>query len=191
MIWAPTRARYLLLFVGCIHAPSWAVDWQVNYDQSRLGFIASYDEIEFDGRFEEFVGDIDFDPEAIQDSSFNVSVVISSVNSDSPDRDEGMLMEDWFDAQRYPNASFVSSGFEKADTPDAYRAGGDLTIKGISAPVVLDFTWTRTGDSARLRGRSAVKRTDFAIGTGDWETDDTIGFDVTIVFDLEVSLGSE
>ena len=191
MIWRHLRAALLPLFVGCIHAPSWAVDWQINYDQSRLGFIASYDEIDFEGRFEEFLGDIDFDPEAMQDGSFNVSVVISSVNSDSPDRDEGMLTEDWFDSERHPNASFVSSGFESTNTSDAYRASGDLTIKGISAPVVLDFTWTRTGDSARLRGRSAVKRTDFAIGTGDWETDDTIGFDVTIVFDLELSLGSE
>ena len=65
-----------------------------------------------------------------------------------------------------------------------YTVTGDLTIKGISKPISLGFTWEVSDKTVRLHGKGAVKRTDFKIGSGDWEEDGTIGFDVQIVFNL-------
>lgn len=181
-----TRA-FILLFTGLLSAQSlWAREWQVNYDQSKVGFIASYDEIPFEGRFEDFQADISFDPLALDRAEFKVNVNIASVNTDSPDRDAGMLEQEWFDTARYPNSTFTSTAFVKLADTDSYEVSGDLTIKSIARPVTLVFTWTETGKSVRLHGQGDVKRSDFDVGTGEWGEDDTIGFDVQIVFDLNL-----
>ena len=165
---------------------SWARDWQVNYDESHIGFVATYDEIPFEGRFENFEADIRFDPSALDQASFKVNVTIASVNTESPDRDEGMLEQDFFDASEYPSATFTSTAFAKSTNMEGYEVTGDLTIKGISKPILLEFNWAASDKTGRLRGQGTVKRTDFKIGTGEWEEDDTIGFDVQIVFDLNL-----
>ena len=176
-----------VLLAGSLACPAlWARDWQVNYDESKVGFIATYDEIPFEGRFEDFEAVIRFDPSVLGQGSFEVNIDIASVNTDSPDRDEGMLEQDFFDASEYPSATFTSTAFAKSKSTGDYEVTGDLTIKGISKPISLEFTWTASDKTARLRGQGSVKRTDFKIGMGDWEEDDTIGFAVQIVFDLSL-----
>lgn len=167
--------------------PAWAGAWKVDRGQSMLGFIASYDEIPIEAGFRDYSAEIVFDPAAIQTSIFEISIPIDTVNSNSEDRDQGMLDAEWFDSDRYPTANFRSSGFRRINDAGAFEVIGKLTIKSVTRPVTLPFFWTTTGKSARLRGQGLVKRIDFDIGTGDWETDDTIGFDVKIVFDLILS----
>ncbi|MDJ0956102.1 MAG: YceI family protein [Arenicellales bacterium] len=156
----------------------------MNYGNSKVGFVATYDEVPFEGRFEDFEAAIRFDPSTLDQASFKVNVTITSVNTDSPDRDEGMLEQDFFDASQYPSATFTSTAFAKSTNGDGYDVTGDLAIKGISKPISLNFNWEVSDNAARLHGQGSVKRTDFKVGTGDWEEDDTIGFDVQIVFDL-------
>ena len=178
---------FFLLLVGLLFIQaSWGQQWHVRYDESKVGFVATYDEIPFEGRFEDFDADISFDPRALDQATFNVNVAVASVNSDSPDRDEGMLEQDWFDVTQHPNSSFTSTTFAKLEGTDRYEVMGDLRIKGITKPVTLVFTWEASEKSVRLFGQTHVKRTDFKVGTGDWEDDDTIGFDVQIVFDLNL-----
>lgn len=161
-----------------------ADDWVVDYDASHLGFVATYDEIPFEGRFRNFDARIRFNPDTPTEGSFIVTIDISSVDTNSPDRDEGMLETEWFDAERFPDASFDSTRFERRPGEDEYTVAGDLTIKGVTKSVTASFRWTRTGDTAQLKGSTDVRRGDFDIGAGDWADDDTIGFDVGIEFDL-------
>ena len=168
---------------------AWAGAWQVDHGQSMLGFVASYDEIPIEARFEEYSAEIVFEPAAIQENIFNISISVDTVNSDSEDRDRGMLDAEWFDSARYPTAIFRSTGFRRINDSGAFEVVGNLSIKSATRPVTVPFTWETNSNLARLRGRALVKRTDFDIGTGDWETDDTIGFDVEIVFDLILSEG--
>ena len=179
---------FIVLLGGLLSTQtSWGQEWQVKYDESRIGFVATYDEIPFEGRFEDFDVDISFDPMALDKAAFKVNITIASVNSDSPDRDEGMLEQDWFDVAQYPNSTFTSTAFRKLENTSRYEVLGDLRIKGITKPVTLMFTWETSGESVRLHGQTYVKRTDFTVGTGDWEHDDTIGFDVQIMFDLSLN----
>jgi polyisoprenoid-binding protein YceI len=159
-------------------------DWRVDYDTSRLGFIATYDEIPFQGRFREFDARILFDPETPSEGSFIVTIEVASVDTDSPDRDEGMLESEWFDAAHFPAAHFESMRFERGQEQDMYTANGDLSIKGIRKPVEVMFRWTQSDASVRLNGYADITRGNFDIGTGDWADDDTIGYDVKIEFEL-------
>lgn len=162
-------------------------DWRVNYDSSRLGFIATYDEIPFRGSFRKFDAQILFDPETLSEGSFIVTIEITSVDTDSPDRDEGMLESEWFDAAHFPVAHFESIRFERGQEQDMYTANGDLSIKGITKPVEVMFRWTQSDASVRLNGHADITRGIFDIGTGDWAEDDTIGYDVKIEFELVLS----
>ena len=177
----------VLLWAALLVTPTaWSEQWQVDHDQSKIGFVATYDDIPFEAIFKDFTVDVSFDPAALDQASFTSNVKIMSVDSESPDRDEGMLEPNWFDAAKHPQATFASDTFNKLDGEDAFTVSGDLRIKGVSRPVVFDFNFEAAQETARLKGQSLVKRTDFSIGTGDWAEDDTIGFDVQIIFDLRL-----
>lgn len=165
-----------------------AADWSLNRKASSLGFVATYDEIPFEGRFDKFDARIRFDPRAPAGGSFTIDIDIASVDTSSVDRDEGMLEEEWFDADRHPQATFESTGFERMQEDNRFTVTGDLTIKGTTQPVTAEFLWIRTGAVAQLKGSADVRRGDFDIGSGDWAEDDTIGFDVRIVFDMTLLL---
>lgn len=160
-----------------------AVDWTVDHTQSKLGFVATYDGVGFTTQFEKFDATIHFDPKALETSQFRVTVSLGSVNSRSTDRDEGMQDTEWFDVAHYPEATFVSKQVTK-NGDDEFAVTGDLSIKDISREIVFPFKWTATDNGAKLIGETIVKRTDFKIGTGEWEKDETIGFDVKVIVGL-------
>lgn len=164
--------------------PLQADEWRVDHAASRIGFVATYDEIPFEGKFQRFEARIRFDAGDPAGGSFAATIDIASVDSDSPDRDEGMLEADWFDVGKYPTATFESSAIRKISGSGEYALDGDLTIKNITRPLRATFTWGPADGSARLEGSADVRRGDFDIGSGDWSDDDTIGFDVRVVFDL-------
>ena len=167
--------------------PAWGQQWQVDYDTSRIGFVATYDDIAFEADFREYEVAVTFDPALFEQASFKASISIASVDSRSSDRDEGMLEPDWFDVGQYPYSTFNSSAFRQLQHGDGFIVTGELTLKGVTRPVEFAFSWESTGASARLKGQTRVNRTDFSIGTGDWAEDNTIGFDVEIVFDLKLT----
>jgi len=160
-----------------------AAEWRVDQARSKLGFVATYEKIAFEGWFKKFTARISFDPSALSKASFKVSIAISSVDSDSRDRDEGMQGAEWFDTKTYPDAEFVTTGFEKTGS-DTFAAHGKLTIKGTTQTITLPFSWKDQGQAAQLTAELPLTRTDFNIGTGEWEKDPTIGFGVKVLVDL-------
>ena len=62
---------------------------------------------------------------------------------------------------------------------DEYAADGTLTLRGVSRPVTLTFTWT-PGSPATLAGRASVKRLEFGVGGGDWADTGAIPDEVAI-----------
>jgi polyisoprenoid-binding protein YceI len=172
-----------MLICSVLSATAAATEWIVDNDQSQLGFVATYDGVGFDTRFERFDTRIRFDPQQLEEGYIDVVVDITSVNSDSADRDEGMLGFEWFNAEKFPQARFVSTGFRHIEA-GAFEVAGRLTIKGITHSIVLPFVWNEVDNGAQLKGKTILQRTDFKIGIGEWATDPIIGFEVDIVVDL-------
>ncbi|MDH3280336.1 MAG: YceI family protein [Gammaproteobacteria bacterium] len=160
-----------------------AAPWTPDPGRSRLGFVATYEGTGFETVFREYRASIQFDPKQLDTSAIEVTVNLDSVDSASTDRDEGMRDSEWFDVANHPQATFVSTGFS-AHGGDQFEVKGNLTIKDTTLPIVIPFTWQTEADEARFTGETVVKRTDFKIGTGEWEKDETIGFDVKIVIAL-------
>ena len=153
--------------------------WAVITEQSTLGFSNNYDGIEFDGEFSTFNAELFFDASAIDTGFFDVTIDTASVTTFNPDWDSSLPDEEWFNILQFPEAHYRASAFIKEG--DKYIAQGQLTLKGFSRAVPLRFTWVERDDGkVNFNGTATVKRTDFGIGSGLWQDDATIGFDVEV-----------
>jgi polyisoprenoid-binding protein YceI len=119
------------------------------------------------GRFNRFeatltVGD------TVEQTDIEATIDMSSVDTNQPDRDAHLLGTDFFAADQHPTMTFRSTGVKPAS--DGYELGGDLTINGITRPVVLDVEFLGTevfpGDGTTHAGFSAtaiVNRDEYGI----------------------------
>lgn len=179
--------RVAILLAGWLAAASvMAAEWRVVESDSRIGFVATYEDTPFDAWFRSFDADIRFEPEALDEASFDIRIDVASVDSNSPDRDEGMTGEEWLAAGEHPEARFHAEQFERISA-DRYQATGRLSLKETRKTIVVPFTWEQSGDQALLTAEAQVQRGDFDIGTGEWAADDTIGFAVTIKARLKLT----
>lgn len=121
------------------------------------------------GRLRRFSGSIEVaDP--LEDSSVQVVIDPSSVDSDDETRDAHLRAADFLDVAVHPEISYKSDGLTRVDQRH-WRVAGLLTLKGVSAPATLQVTYGGTGPDlwggtrAAFTATTEVSRDDFAI---DW-----------------------
>lgn len=153
-------------------APHFALasTWEIDPSHSSVEFQVRHLMVStVKGSFEKVKGTIELDDKDITKSNVDVTIETASVNTHEPRRDGHLRSADFFDAERFPLATFKSTKVEKAGK-DKLKVTGALTIRGVSKPVVL----TVEGPSAALkdpfgrtvRGLSAtgkINRKDFGI----------------------------
>lgn len=97
------------------------------------------------GRFNTFSGGFSLDKDAIEKSSVNVDIDVSSLDSNHAERDKHLRGSDFFDVSKHPKASFVSTKIEKTGDSTA-NITGNLTLKGVTKPVILATTYIGGGN---------------------------------------------
>ncbi|HKS41938.1 MAG TPA: YceI family protein [Blastocatellia bacterium] len=90
------------------------------------------------GRFREFNGTIQFDPENLTNSSVTFTAKSNSIDTGIEPRDKHLRSADFFDVERYPEITFKSTRIEKKGKDD-FIAHGDFTLHGVTRPVALPF----------------------------------------------------
>jgi polyisoprenoid-binding protein YceI len=177
--------RKTLICAACALAsmPALAAREWTPRDGGRLGFVASWEGIEFEGVFHRFTAAVAFDPADLGSSRFDVKVDVTSTDTQSSDRDEGLADPEWFDYAKYPQATFVTSSIKPLGD-GKYQAAGMLTIKDVSREISFPFAWEEHDGLAHLTGETVVKRTDYHVGEGEWAEDETVGYDVRVSVDL-------
>jgi len=88
------------------------------------------------GRFGEFAGTIVYDDLAPEQSSVEFSVKAASIDTNEARRDAHLRSADFFETDTYPELTFVSRRIERAGD-GRYDVHGDLTIHGVTKPIVL------------------------------------------------------
>lgn len=88
------------------------------------------------GRFDDFSIEADIDQDDLTSSRGTVVVRTGSVNTREAQRDAHLASPDFFDAERYPEMTYVIKRVEGGD--GRYTVTGDLTIKDVTREVVLD-----------------------------------------------------
>ena len=89
------------------------------------------------GSFKTFEATVESDKDDFTDARIRFSADINSIDTGVEQRDNHLKSPDFFDADNHPKLTFVSTGVEKKSDSE-YKIKGDLTIRGVSKPLVLD-----------------------------------------------------
>lgn len=123
------------------------MSWQIDSSHSHINFTARHMMIsKVRGSFENFSGTVNFDEENPTNTTVNVEVDLTSINTRDDQRDGHLKSPDFFDVEKYPTMKFVSTRVEQINENNG-RLYGQLTIKDITKEVVLDAEYAGTAKS--------------------------------------------
>ena len=144
-------------------------NYAIDPAHSHIGFTARHAMVtKVRGSFKEYEGEGYFDSEDPANSRLQLTIKAASIDTGNADRDNHLRSNDFFDMDSYPEIRFVSTQVENLGD-DKYRVTGDLTIKGVTKPVSVDFE--NTGSAVDpfgnhrigLEGRATINRKDWGV----------------------------
>ena len=167
-------------------------DYTIDASHSRLGFSARHAMVTtVRGQFTEFEGSAHLDTANPSASSAKVNIRAASISTGQADRDGHLRSADFFDVETFPEIGFVTTDVRRADAT-TWTVTGDLTIKGVTNPVSIDFESTGSAKDpyGNLRvgfeGATSISRKDWgltwnaALETGGLLVSDKIKLDFDI-----------
>jgi polyisoprenoid-binding protein YceI len=143
--------------------------WTIDPDHSVAAFAIRHMMISFvHGLCNGVSGTIEYDPADPAGLSVEAAIDIAGLDTGVAQRNAHLLSQDFFDAERFPAVTFRSTGAElKAERELLVR--GELTIRGVTRPVVLDVavsgpvTSDDSDTSMGFRATATLNREDFGI----------------------------
>ena len=87
------------------------------------------------GQFDKVSGTVILDPHRLERSIIQATIEAASINTREPQRDAHLRSADFLDVERYPSIEFQSTRLTR--TSDGFTVTGNLTIHGVTRPVVL------------------------------------------------------
>jgi polyisoprenoid-binding protein YceI len=136
---------------------------------SRVGFVARHAMVtKVRGAFNDVAGSGYFDAVDPTNSHLQVTIQAASIDTRNADRDAHLRGNDFFDMETYPEITFVSTSVKPAGE-GTYSVTGDLTIKGTTKPVTIDFEFTGSAvdpfgnHRIGLEGTTTINRKDWGV----------------------------
>jgi len=143
--------------------------YTIDPTHSRIGFVARHAMVtKVRGSFNEFEGTGSFDADNPTAAQLQLTIKAASIDTRNADRDGHLRSNDFFDMDTYPEITFASTAVERTDD-DEYRVTGDLTIKGVTKPVTIEFEYSGTAvdpygnTRIGLDGKTTVNRKDWGV----------------------------
>ncbi len=119
------------------------------------------------GQFKSVRGTVQTSKPDFSDARVQFDADVNSITTNNEQRDAHLTSPDFFDAANYPTLSFVSTSIRtKGD--NSFELSGDITIRGITRPIVLDVTYGGTvkgfdGEVAGFELTGKLNRQDFGL----------------------------
>jgi polyisoprenoid-binding protein YceI len=110
------------------------------------------------GRFRDLSGTVQIDERHPESSSVDAAIETASIDTGLEQRDAHLRSEDFFDAERFPRITFRSTSVAREDD-DEWQVYGDLTMHGVTRPVVLDLEFEGETIDAWGKRRAAFTAT--------------------------------
>jgi polyisoprenoid-binding protein YceI len=140
--------------------------WAIDPVHSSIGFSVRHLVVsKIRGTFETFTGAVVVAEDGTP--SVTAEIAVDSLHTGNEQRDAHLKAADFFEADKYPTATFVSTGV-RADG-DTYVLDGDFTLKGITKPVSLTLEFNGVnpgmghGEVAGFEASVVLNRKDFGI----------------------------
>ncbi|MGC1549740.1 MAG: YceI family protein [Rhodanobacter sp.] len=115
-------------------------------------------------------GTLVFDEQNPSKATVDVTMPLSALDTHVPALDKHLKQPDFFDAVKYPTITFKSTNVESLGN-NKFKVTGDLTVHGVTKPVVLDATLNKVGPHPMTKAQAigfdatgTVKRSDFGMG---------------------------
>ena len=93
-------------------------------------------------------------------------------------RNNHLQKEEYFNSDKYPSISFQSDKIQKNGT--GYKAIGNLTIKGVTKPVEIPFSFSAKGNAGVFKGSFTILRADYGVGSSGGSIGKTITIDLEV-----------
>ncbi|MCU1434617.1 MAG: polyisoprenoid-binding protein [Pseudarthrobacter sp.] len=153
--------------------PDYAGQWRFDPAHTRIGFSTRHAMVtKVRGAFNDVEGTIMVDAEAPERSSVQLTIKVESIDTRNADRDQHLRTNDFFDAPRFPEITFVSDRVDQVDE-DHFIVSGAVTIRGITREISIpiDFIGVERDPMGNLRagfeGSRRINRQDFGL---KWNT---------------------
>ncbi|MGW8195631.1 MAG: YceI family protein [Desulforhopalus sp.] len=179
-------------FIGGQDVTAMARSWEL--DKAHSNFYFSVDHIfsTVIGQFNEFSGEIEFDPAKPEDSKMHFEIEVESVDTNIPKRDKHLQSSDFFDSGKYPLITFSSTSV-KSVGDKLYEVTGKFEIKGQVYELVLPLTLAgvkphpavKGKDVIGFNGKMTIDRLAYNVGTGKFVEMGVVGKDVEIFVTIE------
>ncbi len=144
-------------------------NYVVDPAHSRIGFVARHAMVtKVRGQFNEFDGQAFLDFENPANSRTEVTIEVASIDTRNAQRDGHLRTNEFFDAPNFPHITFRSGAVEQVDDT-TFRLTGDLTIKGVTKPVTVDFEFAGTAKDpfgntrVGFEGSTTINRSDYGV----------------------------
>jgi polyisoprenoid-binding protein YceI len=110
--------------------------YRIDPAHSSANFVARHMMItNVHGSFAKVEGTVVFDPQNPASGSVDVAIDAGSIQTNDPQRDTHLRSADFLDVEKFPSITFKSTRLEGSG--DEWKVTGDLTIHGVTKPVVL------------------------------------------------------
>ena len=167
----PRIALFALLVAAAV--PALAAPQKYEIDKNHTYVTFSYDHFGFSKptiSLDQVSGELQLDTADLTGSSVSVTLPLEGLHTHVPKLDEHLKSADFFDAAKFPEITFKSNKVEKAGS-DALKISGDLTLHGVTKPVVLNAKVNKIGENPMLKLESAGFDAEVTIKRSDWGLD--------------------
>lgn len=169
--------------------PAPANSWRIDQGHSELTFSIRHMVSRVRGQFNRWGGSITGDLNDWENAAVNVTIDAATISTNHERRDADLRGKDHFEVETYPTITFRSTKIERDG--DRLRLTGDLTMRGVTKPVVLEGQLTGTvQDRGRTRvgfeASTVINRKDFglvwnrAVEAGGWLIGDEVRIDISL-----------
>lgn len=182
--------KALSLGLAIVSVATFTVAKPVDYkiDPTHTATVFTWNHFGFStpsANFSDIQGTISVDIAKPADSSVNVTIPLSSLNTNVKALDEHLKTADFFDAEKYPNITFKSTKVQ-AVGKNKYKITGNLTVKDVTKPVVLDAVLNKQGvhpmtkaESIGFNATTSFDRSAFGVGAYVPNVGDKITVNIT------------
>ena len=174
--------------------------WNVDTTHSAVEFSVKHFFTPVRGKFDRYEAELAYDPENPGESSVSVRIDVTSINTGNEDRDKHLLSGDFFNAEEYPEITFVSDEV-RVEGDDRLVLAGPLTIKDETRRVELPITLQGVKELpaemqemfggieqvASFTGSTKLDRSDYGVGVGSWAAALVVGHEVSIDITIEAN----
>lgn len=116
------------------------VQYEIDQAHTHLGFTTKHLGVStVRGRFNKFEGRLEGPDDDVTKARGEVKIEVASLESRSEQRDTHLRSADFFDVEKYPYITFKITSIQAVDA-ESFKVTGDLTVKDVTKPIVLDVT---------------------------------------------------